>query len=296
MKNSCFWRAFALVAIIFCLEVVKGKKVVIIIMYKYITKLRKKHGIPKGSFLFFKTCERNYENQISSALASCKVFHILSLKIVSLRSLSRDAINRSFKSSLERLKLSYHKTNWNWSIDRFISQSTEPDTNQITRPNEKCTKVPINNFPFPLGGPKNKIFYLFFIFWIDLLKTEQIQFFLPDCKLKHISSYRCIDVLDPLLETTVELKTCFKGYPLVQNNLSEYKFRRKYLSCRMLVFMWSYEAYFAKLTTFYLIFTTAILWLFIGSFLVLYFILQRSKKTKNICCQEPHTWLYSTPI
>ena len=144
MKNSCFWRAFALVAIIFCLEVVKGKKVVIIIMYKYITKLRKKHGIPKRSFLFFTTCERNYENQISSALASCKVFDILSLKIVS----SRDAINRSFTSSLERLKLSYHKTNWNWSIDRFISQSTEPDTNQIARPNEKCTKVPINNFSF----------------------------------------------------------------------------------------------------------------------------------------------------
>ena len=186
MKNSCFWRAFALVAIIFCLEVVKGKKVVIIIMYKYITKLWKKHGIPERSFLFFTTCERNYENQIPSALATCKFFHILSLKIVSLRSLSRDAINRSFKSSLERLKLSYHKTNWNWSIDRFISQSTEPDTNQITRPNEKCTKVPINNFPFPFGGPKNKIFYLFFIFWIDPLKTEQIQFFLPDCKLKHI--------------------------------------------------------------------------------------------------------------
>ena len=73
MKNSSFWRAVALVAIIFCLEVVKGKNIAMVYAIRTPSFERRMEYLNAVVF-FHDQRKTHYENQILSALVILKDF------------------------------------------------------------------------------------------------------------------------------------------------------------------------------------------------------------------------------
>lgn len=125
MKNSCFWSAVALVAIALCLEVVKGKKIVIVTVIVCRSPVKKRgenshfvsHSMKDASR---KAILVSLSINLSFMLAMPKNLHLTPLKqYFSLAGTPQVA----FITILVGLKLSYHKANCNQSIDRLINQS-----------------------------------------------------------------------------------------------------------------------------------------------------------------------------